>query len=100
MADTPPISLLQLTDPVLDAMATNAMVAARFGDCLRGFSRAKPCCGQAARRPDAAGYAQVRDCIAGLNPTRKLELKRLLGAAKLRVECRRGAAGHRVVLTF
>jgi hypothetical protein len=84
---------------MIEALATNPAIVANFGACFSSFRRAADClpCGTRARR-GTGDYATVRDCLGGLPAGKKLLLKRLLNAGKVRLDVRRGNA--KVTLTF
>lgn len=102
MADAPQTNLLVLGNSMIEALATNQAVLANFGQCFTAFARGKPdCskCGGAARRGEDA-YNAVRACIGGLPAPKKLLLKRLLNANKIRLRVVGPGSTRRVELTF
>src|SRR4051812_41817405 len=100
----PRTPLLLLTDAVIDALATNRTVVANFESCFGRLPRAaaagcgRPRCREALRA-QAHHYNAVRDCLAGLPAEKKLLLKRLLNAEKLRLDVIRPDVRTKTVLT-
>jgi hypothetical protein len=97
--EPPRTNLLRIDDAMIEALATNRTVIANFASCFGAFTRTPACgkCGHGARR-GTGDYADVRDCIGGLPPAKKLLLKRLLNANKIRLFVRH--QGGRQELTF
>jgi hypothetical protein len=97
MAD-PKTSLLILSNSMIEALATNATVLANFGECFTSFRRSSDCA-SCQKRHSQDDYGAVRDCLAGVSTAKKLLLKRLLNAHKIRLDVRKGP-NRKVTLTF
>jgi hypothetical protein len=96
----PPTDLLEITNSMVEALATNAAVVAAFPHCFNGFTRTRQDddCGGCTRRKRHTGddYARVRSCLAGLPADRIVRLKQLLNTQKLRIVVRSGTDARKL----
>ena len=83
-----------------DARYTNAIPClANKGDVFKPISGGCGACARKRQQKQRQAMATVKSCLAALSPEKKLELKQLLGAKKVRVVYSR-AGGEIVQLTF